>query len=1141
MCKNLTSGKKVDKLKYKMRIYPIAYSSLQDKRGVLLLIFAYTPSGDGFRKVAVKLRYPYWYYASLEKHTYDQVRAVLLSLSDARIGEKEETRKSTINPHISKKVVRILADSWQAKQESMRLLTNHRIQLHETDNQLSPLIKLLAEKNLVRYQWMELDVEIAAEHITKFEHEYGGNVASLRACTEEMAPPPFSIFSYDLETNSDDMGMPDATGSRGNAIQVAAITYADATSYQEHVIVYGMDTVPVFERFKRHEVTGENRVLHVHTVNTELELIRMIFQLIIDLDPDVITGHNILGFDNAYILERFTFMTMNQSMSGQRTSLRMPNFSRLREHSCSTQKVEWSNSQVSMKGIYFDTPGRYWVDTCNAAARQFFGQMKNNKLDTLARQHLFMSKNDVSYLDMFKTFHFTRDLRLAGTTFKRDDIVRNIRTLYEKMVSVHNRTLPTRLGSVAVADLNELISMYNGLNQRGDKVRPLTLNDALKIDVEERYLEIEEKTRILIEKWNIPVETDLAPEEMLRILWWLVAEYCLQDTRIPYQALNQQNLISVLREQASVFSVDISEVLLRGQVYTVTCSQYRYNYRSGFMMDFGEPGGPTGAYEYGGGYVNGEPGLKITDDDTIIGSLDFASLYPTIMIAHNFCYTTWVPPDMRKSTDKNYVWSSYEAVITSNYEKARQELEVLLEEDVRNRLLAQFAAYLQDGSVESHSKIISTISSLDRAVGDKAYTLAKTVAELRRVLNAPYESKGRMMCSVHAIENNGQIHEHWFLRSSVQQGIVSGMLWEQFLARKAIKKRMSAAFEKGDHVMGITYNAQQLAVKVSMNASYGALGTAGNRLACFPAGEAITHIGRESILLANRYVQEKEIGEIVYNDTDSGFVRVSNLQARFGKDPAKIKKFFADLANVISSLYPRPMSMEHENFFISMLVKGKKMYCAIKWDGASFNIADYTEDYTKRLNLFYIKGLAPVRRDKFEYNRQLLNLILHRILTRKDVNNSVMLLERRIEKIWALRNGFTNPQEVEKYFSYNFRVSPKASQGGDGMMAKWITIYERKYRQKPVAGDSFDLLVTHVSDGPDADKHTKAPTKMVTMDWLMEEGRRLDVIHYISAFEGPGNVVEILHLAYPESVPRNCITKYYLRNLRAHGQLHAPS
>lgn len=36
---------------------------------------------------------------------------------------------------------------------------------------------------------------------------------------------------------------------------------------------------------------------------------------------------------------------------------------------------------------------------------------------------------------------------------------------------------------------------------------------------------------------------------------------------------------------------------------------------------------------------------KVGYYDTPVATLDFASLYPSIMMAHNLCYTTLVPPD----------------------------------------------------------------------------------------------------------------------------------------------------------------------------------------------------------------------------------------------------------------------------------------------------------------------------------------------------------------------------------------------------------------------------------------------------------------------------------------------------------------
>lgn len=120
-------------------------------------------------------------------------------------------------------------------------------------------------------------------------------------------------------------------------------------------------------------------------------------------------------------------------------------------------------------------------------------------------------------------------------------------------------------------------------------------------------------------------------------------------------------------------------------------------------------------------------------------------------------------------------------------------------------------------------------------------------------------------------------------------------------------------------------------------------------------------------------------------------------------------------------------------------------------------------------------------------------------------------------------------------FSYNMGVTPTALGGGSGTMARWVSIYESRYGKKPTAGEKFELLVTNVSSGPDANKHTKAPTKLVTMDWLQEENRSLDVIHYIMSLGADGNIVELMNIAYPEDVPRNCITKWYIPTLRSTG------
>jgi DNA polymerase elongation subunit (family B) len=110
--------------------------------------------------------------------------------------------------------------------------------------------------------------------------------------------------------------------------------------------------------------------------------------------------------------------------------------------------------------------------------------------------------------------------------------------------------------------------------------------------------------------------------------------------------------------------------MMRGQVYTSTAAQYRYNHKMNSMMDFGARGGPIEPYDYEGGFVGkGEAGNKITEEGEIVIILDFASLYPTAIVAYNICYTTWVPEHMRNpylSSGKetpDYIWKKYQRII----------------------------------------------------------------------------------------------------------------------------------------------------------------------------------------------------------------------------------------------------------------------------------------------------------------------------------------------------------------------------------------------------------------------------------------------------------------------------------------------
>lgn len=1075
--------------------------------------------------IAIQFKVSHSFYVSLEHNSYEEIQRIMSPISGVFLDEKSQIteRFSTIKLHKPIPTIKLRASSIMAKIEAVKLLEGYQISTHDNDKDLTPLLKLLAEKDLSMYSWMQIDTYIPVEKITDYD-EYIGNVDTLSPVLEEIPPPEFSELSIDLETDSSNHNkIPEAAGSLQNAIRVACITFSHGEKYEEYILTLGPDV----SEYSSQDITNATRLSilprgisemksHVFTFDNEILLIAKVFQIIRDVDPDVIEGHNHLGFDIPYLLGRWQLLIMHSSNKTQYRSIKIPNISRLKSYTCSQKDIEWHNSQVAIKGSCIDAPGRIWLDTLIVCSRSLFGQLPDSKLDTLAKERLGMSKDPVTAQDMFKVFKLFRDWNFTkqpDCPMSSIDIEKNIKVTYTLLYKKHNKRLPSLCDNPTLDQINSIIMMINTMSQRGEKLKLLNPNDMKKQDIQQKYLSLREKASILIDVWNVPT-TLIDVDEILKILWWIVIKYCLQDTRIPTQAINQQGIISVLREQASIFSVSINSIMMRGQVFTSTAAQYRYNYKMNCMMDFGPKGGPVEPYEYEGGFVGkGKAGNKINKEGELVIILDFASLYPTAIVAYNICYTTWIPEFMRNThlssgrENPDYLWKRYEKIIPQRLEHFKHVLE-------RQNTLP----------VEQRDKELMKEVSL-------------SVSELQAILDAPYEQKASLMCNIFEVPNSHSktINKHWFLKKCVKEGVVPKMLWDKFLDRRRVKKKMEQSKKEGNTAMYVTYNAQQLAIKVVMNATYGAFGTKQNRLANFPAAETITYIGRTSILKCNKFIEDEQIGQVVYNDTDSAMILIDIIKSGLGFNPAKVIEYPDQVATRINSQFPKPMSMEADGIFIAFFLYGPKMYAGIKWDKNSFNIADYTYEYVMSNVLLYVKGLQLVKRDRFKFQKDLFRDILFGVLTRESASNLIAKLESAIEDIWALKDGFKNAKLVEQDFSYNIGITPKSTEGGSGVMAKWKDIYEKKTGIKPSAGERFQLLVVV---GQDKDKHTKSADKLMPINWILEDKKQLDVLHYILSLGKNGGAVDILSIVYPEQVPRKCIEKWYIMNLQKTNTLH---
>ncbi|CAN6476022.1 unnamed protein product [Victoria cruziana] len=124
-----------------------------------------------------------------------------------------------------------------------------------------------------------------------------------------------------------------------------------------------------------------------------------------------------------------------------------------------------------------------------------------------------------------------------------------------------------------------------------------------------------------------------------------LAVYCLKDAYLPQRLLDKLMYIYNYVEMARVTGVPISFLLARGQSIKVLSQLLRKAKQKNLVLP-NVKGQGSGQDTYEGATVlEAKSGFY----EKPIATLDFASLYPSIMMAYNLCYCTLVlPEDVRK-------------------------------------------------------------------------------------------------------------------------------------------------------------------------------------------------------------------------------------------------------------------------------------------------------------------------------------------------------------------------------------------------------------------------------------------------------------------------------------------------------------
>lgn len=414
-------------------------------------------------------------------------------------------------------------------------------------------------------------------------------------------------------------------------------------------------------------------------------------------------------------------------------------------------------------------------------------------------------------------------------------------------------------------------------------------------------------------------------------------EYCVQDTILPIRILEHRKILINLIQMANITRVPIEWLITKGQQIKVF-SQLTYECRKDNILvptldDKKEPEkfvGATVLPPISGYYRQGVSGL------------DFASLYPSIMIANNLCYSTYIPE--------------------SDYNKYKDRKDLVIQTLAWDEA-PDAAQSLYEGMKMTELRALLEKKGLDMS-GNKKVTLVDRLIE----------------------DPNRELASYKFYFVENVEGILPRILNKLWTSRKQAKKEMKKAKNDNDNNLADVLNGKQLAIKVTMNSVYGFTGATNGYMPMKIIASCVTARGRQLIDQTKSYCEKHYDCEVVYGDTDSCYVKF-NLSM---DDPDYMEKLFKlsiQAASEVTAQFKKPIELEFEKVMMPLLLFKKKRYACLIWTNPK------TSDYVD------CKGIQVVRRDSCPYVKEVSNKLLDNIMYKNDVAAAIKVAEDSVEEL----------------------------------------------------------------------------------------------------------------------------------------------
>jgi DNA polymerase elongation subunit (family B) len=466
---------------------------------------------------------------------------------------------------------------------------------------IDPVKKMMVKNDLTYCDWWEGELEETEEEYRKTIdgiQEYDVDWKALKKISQEKCAdwlPNFKIMGFDIETESEDPNsFPDKRRPNDTVYLISCIfqEIGNPESRKRYAITC-LD----------HNAIPEDFCTMIH-VKIEIDGFKEMAKLVREHKPNIITGHNITGYDWDYIDHRIK-IDGNGKKGKLKEKCKWPEMGFLEGIVRDMKINRWTSSGAGdIKLIYPDLDGIVMQDTYTYFLRNF--KSSSYSLSAMA--------------DKFLKGEGKHDLPPR----EQQRIVREWRKWVEDKKEKENKD-------------NMDIEEGTGSKKRKE------IEPAKRKEIQERNFRRKIKN-IKIQRGLLTGEVEDYEDEGDPTEEYVLAEntrlirYCVQDAELTVRMFDEIKIHINTAAMANVACIPWDDVLTGGETKKCKSMFYTFAHRERFIMT---PRGKGENTEYEGALVQ-DPVTGLWD----VVVLDFSSMYPSNIMATNICLTTLIPKDI---------------------------------------------------------------------------------------------------------------------------------------------------------------------------------------------------------------------------------------------------------------------------------------------------------------------------------------------------------------------------------------------------------------------------------------------------------------------------------------------------------------